>query len=59
MNLAKMLRKRTVTFSEGLKIFGFDNSGSTSGQESSPNEESNDSSEYWSANEPSASKKMA
>ena len=36
-----------------------DNNGSNSTQESSPNEESNDSSDDFSANKPSTSKKMA
>ena len=46
-------------FSDGLNIFGFDDNGSNSANESSPNEEFNDSSEHFSANELSASKKMA
>ena len=52
-----MLRKRTVTFSEGLNIFGFDDNHSNSAQESSANEASTDSSDDFSANEPSTSKK--
>ena len=54
-----MLRKKTAMFSEGLNIFGFDHNRSNSAQESSPNKESNDSSDDFSANEPSTSKKMA
>ena len=54
-----MLRKWTITFSEGLSILGFDNKHSNSAQESSPNKESNDSNNNFSANEPSTSKKMA
>ena len=38
------LTKRTVMFLDGLKILGFDDNGSNSAQESSPNKESNDSS---------------
>ena len=44
-------------FSEGLNIFGFDDNSSNIAQESSPNEESNDSGDDFSANEPSTSKK--
>ena len=44
-------------FSEGLNILGFDDTGSNSAEESSANEESNDASDDFSANEPSTSKK--
>ena len=40
-------------------MLGFDNNGSNITQESSPNKESNDSNDDFSANEPSISKKMA
>ena len=40
-------------------MLGFDNNGSNSAQESSPKEESNDSSGNFSANKWSTSKKMA
>ena len=56
---AKRLRNRTVTFSSGLNILGFDDNGSNSVQESSPSEESTDSRDHFSANELSTSKKMA
>ena len=42
-----------------MTTLGFDNNGSNSAQESSPSEESNDSSGDFSANKPSTSKKMA
>ena len=45
-----MLKKRTVMFSEGLTVLGFDNNGSNSARESSPYEESNDSSDDFSTN---------
>ena len=48
-----------MTVSEGLTMFGFDNNGSNSTQKSSPNKESNDSSEDFSENKPSTSKKKA
>ena len=51
------LRKRTVMFSEGLTVLGFDNNGSNSAQESSPNEKSDDSRNDFSANKPSTSEK--
>ena len=54
-----MLRKKPVTFSEGLNILGFDDNPSNSAKESSPNEKSNDSSEGVSAHESSTSKKIA
>ena len=56
---AKRLRNRTVTFSSGLNILGFDDNGSNSVQESSPSEESTDSRDHFSANELRTSKKMA
>ena len=43
--------KRTVTFLEGLNIRGFDDNGCKSTQKSSPNKESNDFSDDFSANE--------
>ena len=46
-------------FSEGFTILGFDNNGSNSAQESSPNEKSNDSSDDLSANKQNTSQKMA
>ena len=46
-------------FLEGLTMLGFDNKGSNSAQESSPNGKSNDSSDDFSAYKPSTSKKMA
>ena len=46
-------------FSESLTILGFNNNGSNSAQELSPNEESNDSSGDFSANKLSASKTVA
>ena len=55
-----MCRKRTITSWEGLNILGFDDISSNSFLESSPYEESNDSSNDFSANEPSVTtKKMA
>ena len=54
-----MLRKRTITFSEGLNILRFDDNGRNSAEESSPTTESNDSNDHFSANELSTSKKMA
>ena len=56
---ANMLRKRTIMFSEGLTTLGFDNNSSNSAQESSPNQDSYDSSDDFSANKWSTSKKMA
>ena len=56
---AKTLRKRSVIFSEGLNMLGFDNNGSNRAQESSLNEESNDFSDDFSASKPTTSKKMA
>ena len=53
------LRNRTVMFSEGLNTLGFDDNHSSSTQQASPNEESSDSSNNFSANELSTSKKMA
>ena len=49
----------TLMLLEGLTMLGFDNNGSNSAQESSPNEESNESSEDFSANKLSTSEKMA
>ena len=47
-------------FSERLTLLGFDNNSSNSAQESSPYEESNDSSnDLFLANKPSTSKEMA
>ena len=46
-------------FSESLTILGFNNNGSNSAQELSPNEESNDSSGDFSANKLCTNKKMA
>ena len=46
-------------FSEGLTMLGFDNNGSNSAQESSPNEEHNDSSNDFSAYTPSTSKRLS
>ena len=40
-------------------MLGFDNNGSNSAQELSPNEESNDSNNDFSAEKPSTNKKMA
>ena len=54
-----MLRKRTVRFSEGLTVLGFDNNNSNRDQESSPNKESIESSDDFSANKLITSKKMA
>ena len=54
-----MVRKRTVTFSEGLNVLGFDDNGSNSAQESSPDQQSDDSSDDFLANELRTSKKMA
>ena len=48
-----------VMFLEGMNIHGFDDNGSNSAKESSPNKESNDSSNDFSANKHSTSKKMA
>ena len=45
-------------FPKGLTELGFDNKGSNRAQESTPNEESNDSSDDFSKNKPSTSKKM-
>ena len=46
-------------FLKGLTMLGFANNGSNSAQESSPNRESNDSSDDFSADKPSTSNKMA
>ena len=46
-------------FLEDLTMLCFDSNGSNSIQESSPNKESNVSSDDFSANKPSSSKKMA
>ena len=54
-----MLRKRTVVFSEGLTVLGFDNNGSNSTQDSRPYDKSCDSSDDFPANTPSTGKKMA
>lgn len=48
-----------MTILEGLNILGFDDNCSNSAEESSANEEAYDSSDYFSANESSTSKKMA
>ena len=44
-NLSENVKKKNVTFSSGLNILGSDDNGSNNAQESSPNEESNDSSD--------------
>ena len=46
-------------FLGGLTTLGFDSNSSNSAQESSPNQESNDSINDFSASEPSTSKKWA
>ena len=53
-----MLRKRTITFSEGFSMLGCDDNGSNSAWKSSPNEDSHDSSDDFSAHKQSTSKKM-
>ena len=46
-------------FWEGLTMLGFDSNNSNRAKESSPNKESNDSSDDFLENEPGTSKKMA
>ena len=53
-----MLRKKKVVF-EGLNVLGYNDNGSNSAQESSPNKDSNGSSDHVSANELSTGKEMA
>ena len=45
-------------FLEGLTMLGFDNNGNNSAQQSSPDEESNDSSDSFSTNKQNIGKKM-
>ena len=52
-----MLRNELLLFFEGLNMLGFDDNGSNSARESCPYKESNDSSDDFSANELSTSKK--
>ena len=52
-----MLRKRPIMFAESFTMFSFDCNSNNSTLESSLNEESNDSSDDFSANELSTSKK--
>ena len=44
-------------FLEGLTMHSLDNNGASGAQESSPDKESNDSIDHFSANKPSTSKK--
>ena len=53
------LGKRTVMYLEGLTVLDFDNNSSNSAQGSSHTKISNESSDDFSANKPSSSKKMA
>ena len=45
-------------FLEGMTMLGFDNNGNNSAQQSSPDEESNDSSDSFSTNKQNIGKKM-